>query len=413
MAIAYMGNVSGTANEPDYLDFHIYDYTALSTVSQYYGKFAGAYDLVMTYAPGMIDKLVSTETNWEHTGGSRPWNGSMNAFGAIVAAGQLKASTNLGWGVQALWPMTAATFNADTDDSIAYSIKTDNSTINTYGSYLALNYTSPATYQMGISATALNLSTDNNLVYYGLYKKNASESRLVVINTQNASYQPVVDLGSGVISVKEYYTNSTQVVFGTDAVVLPQNAYSAQWYTVTYAYTPTNISYTATTPGTPVTLNQGTVQQFTVTVANPEGVPIIYEWLVNGTNQTLAWNSSAPSFSFNSLGNFNITSKVYSGLNNLTYSWNATVNAVVIGDVCSYAQEGVEGFGTLTDMLGNMVLVVVLSLVVTIVGSVWLGNGFPDTKVILIVGVGSAVAVIVITFLVAFGSAFALAAAGC
>lgn len=413
MAIAYMGNVSGTANEPDYLDFHIYDYTALSTVSQYYGKFAGAYDLVMQYAPGMIDKLVSTETNWEHTGGSRPWNGSMDSFGAIVGSAQLKAAVQLGWGVQALWPTTAATFNADTDDSIAYSIKLDNSTINTYGSYIALNITAPSTYGMGGTITAINLTSDNSNVNYFLLKKNDSESRLAVINAANASYQPVIDLGAGVISVKDYYTNASEVLLGTSAVIDLEEAYGWNWYTVTYAYSPTNISYAVTVPGNPLSVDDGTIQSFSVVISNPSNLSVIYEWLVNGTNQTLAWNSSAPSFSFNSVGVFNLTNVVYSGANNLTYSWIVTVSEVTVPTVCEHAQTGVAGFGMLTDMLGNMVLVVVLSLVITIVGSFWLGKGFPDMQVLLMVGAGSAVAVIVITFIVAFGSAFALAAAGC
>lgn len=108
-----------------------------------------------------------------------------------------------------------------------------------------------------------------------------------------------------------------------------------------------NISYSTTSPATPVSIDEPNSQAFSVSITNPSSNSVTYEWLVNGTNQTGSYNSSSYTFTggYSTAGTYNITNRVYSSSNNLTYSWALTVNEVTPPTPANACEEAASSFG--------------------------------------------------------------------
>jgi len=97
----------------------------------------------------------------------------------------------------------------------------------------------------------------------------------------------------------------------------------------TYLLTMVNTSIQSTTPSTfNVSIAEPSNRTFNISVYNPNSVTVQYLWYLNGTLQSAYTNLTHYNFSGNytSQGNWNVTVNVETETNNLTYSWNLTVN---------------------------------------------------------------------------------------
>ncbi len=195
--------------------------------------------------------------------------------------------------------------------------------------------------------------------------------------------------------------------------------------TITYEWTltindVTNISYGSTSPATPYTVAEPTSTNFIVSLTNPSASTVTYEWLVNGTNQTAYYNTTILPFtgSYSLDGNYNVTSKVYGPVNNLSFSWNYTITnstaPLPATAVCESAQEGQAGLGFFTSFLTNIILAIILVSIITILYGISNGMGTMDMVPMigrnLIIG---AIGAIVLTFVVSLGQSILSGVGGC
>lgn len=199
----------------------------------------------------------------------------------------------------------------------------------------------------------------------------------------------------------------------TNKVYSSQNTINYTWI-LTVNNTVQNISYSATTPATPVTLALPSAQTFGVTVSNPDGYTLYYSWFVNGVNQTGVYGQTSATVSA-PVGNYTIVNEVIaSGANTLNYTWNYSVTAAAVVTACSSAQVGIDGMINISRFLVVLALAVVLTAIVSIMYSLKDGRDLAETIQLSMMNcVYAVVAVVIVTVIIAVGSSIALAAGAC
>jgi len=199
----------------------------------------------------------------------------------------------------------------------------------------------------------------------------------------------------------------------TNKVYSSQNTINYTWI-LTVNNTVQNISYSATSPATPVTLALPSAQTFTVTVTNSDNFTLYYSWFVNGVNQTGVYGQTSATVSA-PVGNYTVVNEVIaSGANTLNYTWNYSVTAASVVTACSSAQIGIDGFINISRFLVVLVLAVVLTAVVSIMYSLKDGRDLSETVQLSLMNCFYAIiAVVIVTVIIAVGSSIALAAGAC
>lgn len=81
-----------------------------------------------------------------------------------------------------------------------------------------------------------------------------------------------------------------------------------------------DISFSATSPASPIVRAEPNSQTFTVTLDNPDDIETSITWFVDGTNQTSAYNQNSFTFTggYDKQGSYNVTARVTSSQNNLS-----------------------------------------------------------------------------------------------
>lgn len=264
--------------------------------------------------------------------------------------------TNQSWNLTPLFNNTNYHYNITVCDNInncatygIYSEFTKNSSVNNI-SFTSNTPTTPTTITEGDNIT-FTYSLDNS---YSL----PTTTTWRINGTIQTSIETSLFLQTNYTSAGTLLVNVTVSAFGANTI-------SYEWTVTVNDYN--NITYNTTTPGTPVTINEPESQAFTVLLNNLGAATVTYEWLLNGTNQTSAYNSSTITFpgSYTSAGTYNITNKVYSTGGNLTYTWILTINEATPADVtataCAQAQDGINGLANYLRLIAIAVTGVIVA----------------------------------------------------
>lgn len=205
----------------------------------------------------------------------------------------------------------------------AYNISNAIYSFDGYNITLSSSAISNISYSGTNPATTLSIVEPNNQTF-SVNVTNTDNITLTYEWLVNGSNQTISYNSQNFTLIGNYSSAGTYNI--TNKVYSSQNTINYTWI-LTVNNTLVNISYSTTSPATPITIAEPDSQAFSVIVNNPTNITATYEWLINGTNQTGAYNSTSVTFtgSYTAAGLYNITNKVYTNQNNLNYSWALTV----------------------------------------------------------------------------------------